>query len=182
MTPVTRMDRYRPGDKVEWLLPAVMANCRTWAPDMTKEFSIIAVREAPGVRREHCQLVRVTPNYSPYGDEFSGSWFKPIERPSAFPEARAAFARLSKAWRDLLAAIRERRAQSLILRALRSDPTVLTRLGWVRLTPDELTWVAARAGVIDHESISARPRPDELTAEGLLALRAKLAVTLERQG
>lgn len=46
------------------------------------------------------------------------------------------------------------------------------------LTADELTWVAARAGVIDHEEISARPRPDELTAEGLLALRVKLAAAL----
>ena len=182
MTPPTRQDRYRRGDKVEWLLPVVMQNCRTWAPDLTKEFSIIAVRDAPGVRPEHCQLVRVAPNYSPYGDEFSGGWFKPIERPSSFPETRAAVSRLSRNLRNLLAAIRQGRAQALILRGLGVDPTVLTRLGWIRLTSDELTWLAARAGVIDHEAISSRPRPDELTAEGLLVLREKLTVALERRG
>lgn len=48
----------------------------------------------------------------------------------------------------------------------------------ILLTPDELTWLAARAGVIDHEAISSRPRPDELTAEGLLTLRVKLAAAL----
>ena len=123
---------------------------------------------------------------------------------TAFPETRAAFGRLQGSWVSLIDALRERRkvdrdlarmvraaklgvrgrqlldlSKDMWLEALDGRPDLLARRGWVRLTPDELTWVAARAGVIDHEAISARPRPDELTAEGLLALRAKLARALQ---
>lgn len=122
---------------------------------------------------------------------------------TAFPETRAAFGRLQGSWRSLIDALRERRkvdrnlshayraaklgvrgrhlldqSKDMWLEALDGRPDLLTRRGWVRLTTDELTWLAARAGVIDHESISARPRPNELTAEGLLDLRAKLTAAL----
>lgn len=97
---------------------------------------------------------------------------------TAFPITAAAAGRFWVSCRDLHRAWQTGRAQQLVIRAIRLDRAVLTRSGAVYLTADELTWVAARAGVIDHEKISARPRPDELTAEGLLGLRAKLTAAL----
>lgn len=69
---------FKVGDEVWWHVPSVMAHCRTWAPDTLKPVSIVAVQDAKGVNLPHPQLVRVSPNYCPYGDEFSGSWFLPV--------------------------------------------------------------------------------------------------------
>lgn len=78
-----RTDRYEVGDVVEWHLPTVMASCHTWAPDVSRPTTIIAVEdiESAGGREAagHSQHVRVSPNYCPYGDGFSGAWFKPLE-------------------------------------------------------------------------------------------------------
>jgi len=79
-----RLDRFSVGDEVWWHIPTVMACCRSWAPDITKPTKIIAVRDKPlgpdGKlhNSSHTQLVRVSPNYSPYGDEFEGSWLLPV--------------------------------------------------------------------------------------------------------
>ena len=69
---------FKVGDEVWWHVPSVMDLCRTWCPDTNKPTTIIAVRPAPGIRVDHPQQVRVSPNYSPYGDEFSGAWFLPV--------------------------------------------------------------------------------------------------------
>lgn len=73
--PPVREDRFTVGDEVWWHIPTVMDFCRTWAPDITKPVKIIAVRDHKNA--SHSQLVRVSPNYCPYGDEFDGSWFLP---------------------------------------------------------------------------------------------------------
>jgi hypothetical protein len=76
-----RTDTFAVGDEVWWLVPTVMEFCRTWAPDTLKPTAIIAVRpiELEHVQRNagHTQYVRVSPNYCPYSDEFSGAWFNP---------------------------------------------------------------------------------------------------------
>lgn len=74
-----RDDKFKVGDKVWWNVPVVMQACRTWVPDTMKPTVVIAVRDhMPNAG--HSQLVRVSPNYCPYGDEFDGSWFYPINR------------------------------------------------------------------------------------------------------
>lgn len=67
------------GDEVWWHVPTVMDHCRTWTTDISKPVTIIAVQDRPCPRGiGHPQLVRVSPNYCPYGDEFEGSWFLPV--------------------------------------------------------------------------------------------------------
>jgi hypothetical protein len=79
-----RTDRFEVGDEVWWHIPTVMDFCRSWAPDITKPTTVIAVKDHPcGAsdhpnRARHSQLVRVSPNYCPYGDEFEGSWLLPV--------------------------------------------------------------------------------------------------------
>ena len=84
-----RTDVFAIGDRVEWNVPVVMQFCRTWAPDITKPVEIIAVRSAGNEHLQraagHTQLVRVSPNYSPFDDEFSGAWFKPTSHPEDTP-------------------------------------------------------------------------------------------------
>lgn len=79
-----RTDTFQVGDMVEWHMPTVMKFCRTWAPDTSKPTEIIAIRPVGKPHMEanagHTQYVRVSPNYCPYGDEFSGAWFRPIIR------------------------------------------------------------------------------------------------------
>jgi len=79
-----RTDRFAVGDEVWWHIPTVMDHCRSWAPDITRPTTIIAVREHPCAapdhvnRSRHTQLVRVQPNYCPWGDEFEGGWLLPV--------------------------------------------------------------------------------------------------------
>lgn len=81
--PPLRTDRFNVGDEVWYHVPTVMDGCRTWAPDITKPTTIIAVRDIPvgpngRVNSGHTQMVRVSPNYCRYGDEFNGGWFLPV--------------------------------------------------------------------------------------------------------
>lgn len=82
--PPLRQDRFAVGDEVWYHIPTVMDACRTWAPDITRPTKIIAVRDIPipeGWTRPnsgHTQMVRVSPNYCPHGDEFNGGWFLPV--------------------------------------------------------------------------------------------------------
>jgi len=69
---------FKVGDVVWWHVPTVMDHCRTWAPDISKPVTVIDVQDVPCPLGGHPQLVRVSPNYSPYGDEFAGSWFLPV--------------------------------------------------------------------------------------------------------
>lgn len=78
-----RQDKFAVGDKVWWHIPTVMDHCRTWSPDITRPVKIIAVKERePGsngkINAGHTQLVRVSPNYCPWGDQFDGSWLLPV--------------------------------------------------------------------------------------------------------
>ena len=80
--PPLRDDRFAVGDEVWYHVPTVMDACRTWAPDTLKPTRIIAVRDIPigksgRVNSGHTQMVRVSPNYCPHGDEFNGGWFLP---------------------------------------------------------------------------------------------------------
>lgn len=81
--PPMREDRFAVGDEVWWHIPTVLAACTTWAPDITKPVTIIAVKDRhPGpsgrVNAGHSQLVRVSPSYCPYSDEFDGTWLLPV--------------------------------------------------------------------------------------------------------
>ena len=80
-----RTDKFAVGDVVEWNTPIVMQHCRTWAPDITKPVTVIAVSSIDNEHLQraggHTQLVRIEPNYCPWGDEFSGTWFKPKSPP-----------------------------------------------------------------------------------------------------
>ena len=82
-----RTDKFAVGDVVEWNTPIVMQHCRTWAPDITKPVTVIAVSSIDNEHLQraggHTQLVRIEPNYCPWGDEFSGTWFKPKSPPDA---------------------------------------------------------------------------------------------------
>lgn len=77
-----RQDTYKVGDAVKWRLSVVAEHCLTWAPDLTKEYTVIEVRDEtnPHLQRAagHTQQIRVSPNYCPYGDKFSGAWFEPV--------------------------------------------------------------------------------------------------------
>lgn len=75
----SREDRFAVGDEVWWNVPVVMEHCRTWAPDITRPTTVIAVKDRPPrfIPASHSQLVRVSPNYCPYGDEFDGIWLLP---------------------------------------------------------------------------------------------------------
>jgi hypothetical protein len=75
----SRKDRFEVGDEVWWNIPVVMDCCNTWAPDITKPTKIIAVRDRPPSfnGKGHSQMVRVLPNYCPWGDEFEGTWLLP---------------------------------------------------------------------------------------------------------
>lgn len=75
--PPQREDLFQVGDVVWYNIPVVMDCCRSWAPDITKPVTVIAVKDA-GHNTSHKQLIRVTPNYNPYGDEFGGIWFLPV--------------------------------------------------------------------------------------------------------
>jgi hypothetical protein len=80
---VRHTERFSVGDEVWWHVPTVMDSCRTWAPDISKPTKIIAVKDREGwavdqVNPCHPQLVRVSPNYCPWGDEFDGSWLLPV--------------------------------------------------------------------------------------------------------
>ena len=81
--PPMREDRFSVGDEVWWHIPTVMDHCRSWAPNITKPVTVIAVKNhtlMSGSDRPasgHWQLVRVSPNYCPWGDEFDGLWFLP---------------------------------------------------------------------------------------------------------
>lgn len=74
--PPQRADRFNVGDEVWWNIPTVMDACNTWAPDITKPVKVIAVRDHKNTA--HAQLVRVSPNYCPWGDEFDGTWLLPV--------------------------------------------------------------------------------------------------------
>lgn len=74
--PPQREDRFSVGDEVWWNIPVVMDFCRTWAPDITKPVTVIAVKEH--TNSGHSQMVRVSPNYCPHTDEFDGGWFLPV--------------------------------------------------------------------------------------------------------
>jgi hypothetical protein len=81
--PPLRQDRFVVGDEVWYHVPTVMDACRTWAPDISKPARIIAVRDIERrpdgkVPSGHTQMVRVSPNYCPHGDEFNGGWFLPV--------------------------------------------------------------------------------------------------------
>jgi hypothetical protein len=82
-----RTDKFAVGDVVEWNTSIVMQHCRTWAPDITTPVTVIAVRSVDNEHLQraggHTQLVRIEPNYCPWGDEFSGTWFKPKSPPDA---------------------------------------------------------------------------------------------------
>jgi len=78
-----RKDRFAVGDEAWWNVPVVMACCNTWAPDTLKPVTIIAVSDKPtraeGLKPHlHAQMVRVSPNYSPWGDEFDAVWLLPV--------------------------------------------------------------------------------------------------------
>lgn len=75
--PPQRADRFAVGDVIWWNVPVVMSSCVTWAPDITQPVKVIEIKDkkSPG---GHSQLVRVSPNYCPYGDEFDGLWFLPV--------------------------------------------------------------------------------------------------------
>lgn len=75
--PPMRADRFAVGDEVWWNIPVVMSSCNTWAPDITKPVTVIEVNDSKGPGG-HSQMVRVSPNYCPYGDEFNGLWFLPV--------------------------------------------------------------------------------------------------------
>lgn len=76
---VRHAERFKVGDVVWWNVPTVMDHCRAWAPDTLKPVTIIAAEDRPSPNGVgHPQLVRVSPNYCPYGDEFSGDWFLPV--------------------------------------------------------------------------------------------------------
>lgn len=74
--PPMREDRFKVGDEVWWHVPTVMECCRTWAPDITKPVTVVAVRDHRN--SGHSQLVRVSPNYCPWDNEFDGSWLLPV--------------------------------------------------------------------------------------------------------
>lgn len=70
--------RFEVGDEVWWHVPTVMDFCNTWAPDITRPTKIIAVETRAGGGTGHPQMVRVSPNYCPHGDQFDASWFLPV--------------------------------------------------------------------------------------------------------
>lgn len=75
----THTERFSVGDEVWWHVPTVMQHCRTWAPVIDKPVTIVEVQDRPSPNGVvHPQLVRVSPNYCPYGDEFGGDWFLPV--------------------------------------------------------------------------------------------------------
>lgn len=77
--PRLRHDKFAVGDEVWWHIPTVMACCRSWSPDITKPTKITAVTDrAPSINNGHTQLVRVSPNYCPFTDEFEGTWLLPV--------------------------------------------------------------------------------------------------------
>ncbi|KLK91376.1 hypothetical protein AA309_19945 [Microvirga vignae] len=88
-----RQDKYVVGDKVRFDISMVMEHCRSWAPDVTKEYTITRVDEieSPHSQRGagHTQLVSISENPSPFGGEFSGKWFLPIDRSAQKPVRRA---------------------------------------------------------------------------------------------
>lgn len=76
--PKLRYDKFKVGDEVCWCIPVVMACCHSWAPDITSPTKVIAVKDRkPSINNGHTQLVRVSPNYCPFTDEFEGTWFLP---------------------------------------------------------------------------------------------------------
>lgn len=74
--PPQREDRFKVGDEIWWHVPTVMDCCNSWAPDTSKPVRVIAVKDKRN--SSHTQLVRVTPNYCPFTDEFGGEWFLPV--------------------------------------------------------------------------------------------------------
>jgi hypothetical protein len=74
--PPQREDRFKIGDKIWWHVPTVMDWCNSWAPPLDKPVTVIAVKDKKN--SSHTQLVRITPNYCPWGDEFGGEWFLPV--------------------------------------------------------------------------------------------------------
>lgn len=80
---MNHVERFSVGDEVWWHVPTVMDCCNTWTPNITKPTKIIAVKDREGwsIGRAnpcHPRLVRVSPNYCPWGDEFDGSWLLPV--------------------------------------------------------------------------------------------------------
>ena len=80
---MNHIERFSVGDEVWWHVPTVMDCCRTWSPNITKPTKIIAVKDREGwsigkINPSHPQLVRVSPNYCPWGDEFDGGWLLPV--------------------------------------------------------------------------------------------------------